>query len=208
MAPLGTNSDQWVADVATFTRTAFGNSASAVTPAHVAAARATATARRSPWTYPELVSSLPRLLVPDASWRVSASHNNDQARAALDYTRWSTGMPQQSGMWFQVELPTPQTLMELQFESQVLPAGRGGGPPSIAHAAAYRVTLSSDGVSWGPPVAEGRGDGRSTIASFAPTSARFIRITLTGGGEPATPWTIERLRLYGAPTPNAGGGTR
>jgi hypothetical protein len=37
---------------------------------------------------------------------------------------WSTGAPQQPGMWFQIELPEPATISEVQFTS---PGGGFGG---------------------------------------------------------------------------------
>src|SRR4029453_17948182 len=67
MVPLGTNKDQWIADVASFVRNSFGNSGTFVAPADVARARATTGNRATQWTIPELEASLPRALVPDAT---------------------------------------------------------------------------------------------------------------------------------------------
>ncbi len=57
MVPMGTNSDQWIADVSSFVRNSFGNKGSLVTAEHVAAARKAST-RKRPWTLPELESWL------------------------------------------------------------------------------------------------------------------------------------------------------
>ena len=61
-------------------------------------------------------------LVPDASWKVTASHDGrpapqanaeggynflGDAAGALNFLGWTTGVPQQAGMWFQIELPAP-----------------------------------------------------------------------------------------------------
>ena len=56
------------------------------------------------------------LLVNDG-WKATASHNADAAPRALSLTSWNTGVPQQAGMWFQVELPKAATLTEIQFDS-------------------------------------------------------------------------------------------
>jgi mono/diheme cytochrome c family protein/glucose/arabinose dehydrogenase len=198
MAPLGANTDAWIADVASFIRQSFGNSASIVAPADVARARKKMAGRRTPWTVPELISATPRRLIPDANWRATASHNSPAAAGAFDFARWSTGAPQQPGMWFQIELPQPVRLAEVQFESEVI-GGRGGAPPTITAPRAYRIEVSTDGKAWTGPVAEGRGTGRTTTIPFAPVRARLIRIVLTAGEENAPHWSMERLRVYEAP---------
>jgi hypothetical protein len=55
-----------------------------------------------------------------------------------------------------------------------------------------------DGSTWSAPVAEGEGTGSSTTITFAPARAKFVRITQTGTADGATPWSIQRLRLYEA----------
>ena len=78
-------------------------------------------------------------------------------------------------MWFQIELPEPATLTEIQFESTrqaagrgAVPGARGGGAAAPAHRRrrsapfprGYRVQVSMDGTAWSAPVAEGQGSGR------------------------------------------------
>jgi mono/diheme cytochrome c family protein/glucose/arabinose dehydrogenase len=205
MVPMGSNSNQWVADIATYLRNSFGNSAPVVTAADVAGVRATTAGRTTPWTLKEIESSLPRPLIPDATWKVTASHNSASAAGALDYTRWSSGAPQQPGMWIQVELPRSATLTEIQFDSPPLAGGRGGPPPAGTFPRGYRVEVSQDGVTWGSPIAEGQGTSRLTMLTFAPVAARFVRITQTASAENAPVWLIERLRLFEAPAGPAGG---
>ncbi len=196
MVPMGTNKDEWVADIASFVRNSFGNTGSVVTPADVARVRAMTPSHR-PWTAEELVASLPRPLIPDATWKARASENAAGAARALDYTRWSSGSPQRPGMWIEIELPQPVTLAEVQFDSPAIAGGRGV-PPTPTFPRGYRVTVSEDGAAWSAPVAEGEGAGRSTTIAFAPVRARVVRITQTGSAESA-PWTIERLRLFESP---------
>ena len=197
MVPMGTNKDEWVADIASYVRSSFGNAGSWVTPADVARVRAAAAAHK-PWTVEELTASLSRPLIPDASWKTRASHNSAGAAGALDFTRWSTGSPQQPGMWFEIELPRATVLSEIQFDSPTIGGGRGAPPPMGTFPRGYRVTVSEDGAAWSAPIVEGQGSGRTTVIAFAPVRAKVVRITQTAAVENA-PWTIERLRLFEGP---------
>jgi hypothetical protein len=60
------------------------------------------------------------------------------------------------------------------------------------------VQVSTDGKKWSKPVAEGTGDSAHTTITFAPTRARFVRITQTDSVADAPPWSIRNLRLYEA----------
>jgi hypothetical protein len=110
-------------------------------------------------------------------------------------------------MWFQVELPQPVMLSELEFDSPAPPAGRGGGgrggpatPAAAPYPRGYRVEVSLDGTKWSPkPVTEGKGAGAHTVISFAPVRAKFVRITQTATAPDAPPWSVLRLRLFESP---------
>jgi mono/diheme cytochrome c family protein len=129
MVPMGTNTDQWIADAANYVRTAFGNGARPfVTVDHVAAVRKTGT-RRTPWTVAELSAIVPALLTDAAAWKATASHNPDAAPNAIGLgtgPRWDSGGPQQQGMWFQIELPAATTLAEVQIDAASPIRGNGG----------------------------------------------------------------------------------
>jgi len=212
MVAMGSNKDQWIADVASYVRNSFGNSGSLATSEDVARVRAATADRKTSWTIPELEASLPRLLVPAASWKVTASHEghptpqanaeggyNYTASAAgvLTFLGWTTGVPQQAGMWLQIELPEPVTLTEMQFVASAVAGGRGAAPVST-FPRAYQVQVSLDGTTWGQPVAEGQGSPGTTTITFAPVRARFVRITQTGNANDAPPWSMRLLRLYEA----------
>jgi hypothetical protein len=227
MVPMD-NTDEWVAGVASFVRTSFGNTGDLVTPADVARVRAEIAGKKGPWTVGELEASLPNVL--DAQrFKLSASHGGDTAPHAATLRGWSTGVPQAPGMWFQIELPQPALVTEVQFDSATAssrnrgrgnlapapapgappgPAGRGGAdvtaaPPVIGYPRAYAVTLSMDGKKWSKPVAQGRGDGARTTIAFAPTRAQFVRITQTDNIPDAPAWSVRNLRVYEA-KPGAG----
>ena len=88
--------------------------------------------------------------------------------------------------------------------------------PDYGFPRGYKVEVSSDGAAW-TTVAEGHdswhdllaipssGTGRqgesaaTTIIAFKPVQARFVRITQTANAEGAPVWSIQSLRLYGAP---------
>ena len=194
MVPMGTQNDEWVASIASYVRTSFGNTAGFVAPADVARVRAATVTRKTPWTQPDLEAVLPRLLDPQPTWKASASHNTPMAVAALSSNRgWTSGEVQAPGMWFQIELPQPATLAELQFD---VPAGRGVAGPAIPYPRAYRVEVSMDGSNWGTPVVEGAGAPGRTVVTFTPKRGRFLRISQTEAGASAPAWAMTNVRLY------------
>ena len=78
-------------------------------------------------------------------------------------------------------------------------AGRGGGAPVFGYPRGYSVQVSSTARHWSKPVAEGKGDGARTTITFAPTRAKFVRITQTDTAADAPHWSIGNLRIYEAP---------
>ncbi len=212
MVAMGSNTDQWVADVSSYVRNSFGNTGTFVSPRDVARVRDATRDRRTPWTANEIDASLPRPLVPDAGWKVTASHDGHpspqpnaeggynyrgDATGALSYMGWTTGVPQQQGMWFRIELPETIVLTELQFMSSII-GGHNGAPAVWTFPRKYRLDLSNDGSSWNT-VAEGDGVPGTTVIPFAATAARFVRLTQTAASQDAPPWSMRLLRLYAAP---------
>jgi hypothetical protein len=61
------------------------------------------------------------------------------------------------------------------------------------------VQVSLDGQSWGEPIAKGQGTGISTVITFAPVRARYVRITETAAAESPAPWSIQGMKLFQAP---------
>ena len=212
MVPMP-GTDEWIAGIASYVRTSFGNSGGLVTPADVARVRAEVAERKMPWTAPEVEASLPRLL-DSAQWKLTASHAAANASGAATLRGWSTGVPQAAGMWLTIELPQPALIAELQFDSATAGGGRGRGraggrgadpaapapPPVIGYPRGYTVDVSLDGSTWSKPVAEGKGSGQRTTISLAPTRAKFVRITQTDAVADAPPWSVRNLRVYAAPS--------
>jgi mono/diheme cytochrome c family protein len=243
MIPMGTNDNDWVASVASYVRQSFGNTGGFVTPADVARVRAATADRKTQWDVEALKAAIPAPVVQEG-WVATASHNPNVASRALSLQSWNSGAPQQPGMWFQIELPKPVMLTEVQFESTAgayeitrgrilnaeAPAGGRGAargvpagapaapqppPPNLGYPRGYKVEVSSNGTTWST-VAEGKdswhdvfmipssGTGSqtepaaTTVISFQPTQAKFIRIAQTATVENGPVWSIQSLRLFEA----------
>ena len=214
MVAMGSNKDEWIADVTSYVRNSFGNTGTVALPHDVARVRSSTGGRKVPWTVDELDASLPRPLVPDASWKITASHDGrpapqanpeggynfiGNASGALNFLGWTTGVPQQAGMWFQIALPAPLVLTEIQFTSSPAGGGRAGAPSTWTFPRRYQVQVSADGNTWSAPVAEGQGVPGTAVITFAPVRAKFVRITQTASVDDAPAWSMRLLRLYQAP---------
>jgi hypothetical protein len=82
--------------------------------------------------------------------------------------------------------------------------GFGGGgfaAPAAGFPRGYSITTSLDGKTWSKPVAVGKGAGQRTDITFAPTRAKFVRITQTDTVADAPAWSIQNLRLWETPAP-------
>jgi mono/diheme cytochrome c family protein/glucose/arabinose dehydrogenase len=208
MVPMP-GTDEWVANIASYVRSSFGNSGGMVTPADVARVRSETASRKTPWTLPELEATLPRQ-VDSSGLKVTSSHAAESAAGAASLRGWSSGAPQSPGMWVTVELPQPVFVSELQFESAAIGGGRGGrggrggpgatpAPPVVGFPRGYTVQVSADGTNWGKPIVEGKGTGARTIIALPPTRAKFLRITQTDTVADAPSWSVRNLRIYEAP---------
>ena len=217
MVPMGTNTDEWIADVASFVRLGFGNTGSLVKPSEVSLVRKLGE-RKTPWTLSELEPTLPTRIEDTAGWKLTASHNSENAASPVNGgARWDTGAPQQPGMWYQIELPAAATISEVQIDSAVPFSfggggrGRGAGPGRGAQPAVgargftppapaggpvgYKVQLSMDGAAWSDTT-EGDGQTPTTTMAFVPTSTKFIRITETAPARNTEQWAIAAIRVY------------
>lgn len=206
MLGMPEQTDEWVAAVASYIRTNLSNEADMVTPETVASVRAATAAQATPYAFEELIASVPAPLKFDRkAWKVSASHTADtrvggtaSPIGALSFEGWSTGAPQVPGMWFQIEMPEPVSLAQIQFVSPSQWRGRGSDapPPLQTYPRMYSVQTSLDGETWSEPVAEGAGDHSDVTIAFAPAKARFVRITQHAAADEA-PWSMRELKLYG-----------
>ena len=180
MVPMGTNTDEWIADVASYVRNSFGNTGSLVTPEQVASVRKAAN-RRSPWTLAELDPTIPKLIGNAAQWKATASHNETAAANPLAGTgRWDTGAAQAPGQWYQVELPEAASIAEIQIETAPVPPARGGGPGGRAGAPA-----AAPGAARGAAPVAGAAGGAPTPPAARQRQARRHRLGARPGAADA-----------------------
>jgi F5/8 type C domain len=104
-------------------------------------------------------------------------------------TRWSTDSLQASGQWFQVDMHSAKAIFKIVLDTTPSPNDYPRG---------YQVNLSNDGSNWGSPVATGAGYSAVTTITFAPQTARYVRITQTGTAA-GNYWSIHELNIYGTP---------
>jgi hypothetical protein len=162
MVPMGFQTNDWVAAIGSYVRNAFGNNASFISPADVARVRALTASRKTNWTVPEIEASLPTLLPAQPTWVLTASHNPEAAVRAVTLAGWSSGAPQQAGMWFQVELPEPAVITEVQFDAAATGrpgGGRGRGAGAAAAGAGAGVAPNAPGAAGAVPAVPGGGRG-------------------------------------------------
>jgi mono/diheme cytochrome c family protein/glucose/arabinose dehydrogenase len=165
MAPMGDQSDEWIANVASFVRNSFGNRAAFISAADVARVRAASRGRQGNWTVEELRAVVPQLIAPKPTWVAAASHESETAARALTAAvgAWTSLVPQAAGMWFQVDLSEPTLVSELQFDSSAIvrpppprpgPAGASApaAPPPGAAGGATRAVAPPQPDVTGQPV--------------------------------------------------------
>lgn len=218
MAPMGQNSDEWIASVASFIRANFENESSVISPEDVALVRKETSDQKTPYTFDALWASIPKLLEPESNWKVTASHTGEvrkgstaSPKAAFNFEGWTTGITQKEGMWFQVEIPKAVTVSEVQFKSQPISRGwwKDAPPPLQTYPKGYDVAVSQDGVNWTKVITNGEGKNANTIIHFAPVKAKYLRITLTKSeeivhgerrGRPfdfEIVWNMREMKVYG-----------
>ena len=133
--------------------------------------------------------------LPRGSWVPSASPAGDSQGLAFDgltSTRWTSGANQVNGQYFQVDMAAPQTFTQVTLDT--------GAANINDYARGYAAYVSTDGLTWGSPVATGTGLGQVTTIAFAQQTARYLRIVQTGTINKW--WTIAEFNVYaGGTTP-------
>ena len=143
------------------------------------------------------------VLIPQASgplprngWKAAASSSapgtvngvNQQPASALDgniKTRWSSGHHQSGGEWFSVDMGSAQ-----RFSSLTLNAGSS----TYDYPRGYKLYTSTDNKTWTGPVAQGVGTSALTTITFAPQTARYLKIVQTGTA-PVSWWSIAEINV-------------
>ena len=184
MVPMGANDDEWIAAVASYVRTGFGNKASLVTAKDVARVRAGSLGRKEPWLLAELQQRVPQPITDHAAWKFSSNRGKPDA-VKLGF---AIDAKDTRDAWFQVELPESVTLAALRLGALQTPRN---SPRE------FKIELSSNGTTWQPPAYRGKSNGPIAEVSFAPTPARFVRITQLAPAN-NNGWSIDDLMLFRA----------
>ena len=191
MAGMGTNSDQWIAEVTTYIRNSFGNEAAITSPELVAFLREKYQDRDKPWTEEELEQIAPKPLSREG-WKLKASHGAKGLKYLVDgdrKSRYTTDKRQMKGMWIEVELPEEVLVSGFKMDH----ANSKGDFPR-----GYQLEVSSDGKNWSQPIASGAGGKRALSVKFVPVKAKFLKFELTSDVKKNLFWSIHELEFYGS----------
>ena len=139
-----------------------------------------------PWNTPWQVAEI--AVHPAASWQATASVNADSAALAVDNnpeTLWTTGVAQQPGMSFTLDMGLVQTVAGLALPS--------GAQPEFPQD--FAIQVSTDGQSW-QIVARSPAGGNFLPLDvlFDPVPARYIHVECTGANR-RRPWTITEVKV-------------
>ncbi|MFK8114748.1 MAG: ThuA domain-containing protein [Rubripirellula sp.] len=186
MAPSDKKDDRWIAAVVSYIRQEWGNLASVVRPADIAAVRASSKNRYRAWTMEQLASyDLPEL-TDRASWMVDSSGGTEAAGRAINGKNDSCDNPNQPGRWFQVDLGELHTVTSMVLTSST----------PDRYPRQYELLASQDGQTWSEAIATGKGEGAINHVSMEPTVGRYFRIVQTGS-DPHHRWSLSDLRVHG-----------
>ena len=122
-----------------------------------------------------------------SAWHATASITTCGAPAStLDgnpKSRWSTCQAQTPGMWFEVDMGSPQSFSSLSVDA---------GPSTNDYPRGYQVFVSNDGQNWGNVIASGKGTAALVSIPFPTQSARYFKVVQTGT-DPKWWWSIAEL---------------
>jgi len=123
-------------------------------------------------------------------WTATASstESGSSASNALDWntnTRWSSGVSQTNGQWFQVNMGSKQVFDQITLETR--------STDKWDYPGGYEVQISNDGSNW-TTVKSGIGFGWKVVISLDPQYAQYIKIIQTGS-KPEW-WSIGELHVY------------
>jgi mono/diheme cytochrome c family protein/glucose/arabinose dehydrogenase len=190
MIAMNTNDDQWIAAVVSYIRNEFGNKGSFIDADYVRKVRRETETRKTNYNYDELISEIPKALFPQDTWKVTASSTALQGVGstkdpsyAFSFKGWKTETPQESGMWFQIELPKEYNVAEIHFD-----AGEEQFPKK------YTISVSEDGTKW---VKAGSGTGLKGVNTASLENrafGKYVRIQAEEKGE--QPWAMKNLKLF------------
>jgi mono/diheme cytochrome c family protein len=215
MAPMKDHDDQWVADVVSYIRNGLSNDASIISAKQVEKIRLKTASQNVLYKYDQLIKSTPKEIQVVDGLKITASHTastriggNVSPQSAFTYEGWSTGKKQEKDMWYQVELPKPMNISELQFNSAAIRRfGQRNGttpppPPQVTQTfpRKYTIETSLDGNSWEESAKHLIGNEGDNTVLLNSQKIKFLRIKLEEGLEQETetiPWTMKQVKIFG-----------
>jgi mono/diheme cytochrome c family protein len=204
MASMAANDDKWIAAVVSFIRSNFENESSLVTADQVASLRKATAQHTKAYTFDELIKSIPKEIPYSPKWKVTASHtgptrpgSNAVPKGAFTFEGWTSGKPQEKGMWYAVELPEAHKITQIEFNSE---GHRLGKFPKFTYVPSspmvYSINTSQNGAKW-TTIHQGITKGGKSIITFEPMITKYLKIELTGPDTVyAAPWNMTKLKLY------------
>ncbi len=151
--------------------------------------QATAAGIGSWWSIYELNVYSPAITaLSRTGWTATGSSVAEAPANALDgnsATRWSTSAAEANGQFFQVDMQAARTFKQLTLDAA---ANTGDYPRG------YQVFVSTDGSTWGSAIATGAPATQLVTITFAPQTARFIKVVQTGTA--ANWWSVAELNVY------------
>jgi Malectin domain/F5/8 type C domain len=137
--------------------------------------------------------------LPEAGWAASSNTNpapGDAPQNAVSGgtgARFSSDTDQAFGMYWQVNLGSPQSFDEIELDS---------GGFNQDYARAYQVEVSSDGTNF-TPVYSSAGSASPETANFASQTAQYIRVVLELGSR-TNWWSLVNVLVYGSGSAGSG----
>jgi len=100
-------------------------------------------------------------------------------------TRWSTGAPQASGQYLQLDLGKPQPFNRVLVDA---------GSYANDYMRGYEIQVSQDGAQW-TTVASGSNQQPAMLVTFPNQYARYVKLVQTGAS--SSWWSVTDLRVFG-----------
>lgn len=134
-------------------------------------------------------------------WTATASSTDtygDVPANALDgnqNTRWSSGVAQASGQWFQVDMGKSQSISSILMDA---------GPTSTGdYPRGYQLQVSNDNVNWTTASSGDFGNSRTIRFDFQGQTVRYFKIVQTGTS--TNWWSISELVVFSGGSFNRNG---
>ncbi len=177
------------AAVLSYIRETFHSGLAPITPELVEATVSDLPGKAEPFTRESLANFLPISRDVMTTWKLTASHGQNEVRKAIDgdpKSRYSTGTYMKPGMWFAFDMQA-----EHDVQSILLDTTKSAGD----YPRGFAAFTSDNGTDWSEPVLSGEGKTAVTeLALPAGTRARHIKIKQTG--EFSLFWSIHELSVY------------